>query len=155
EAVPEKMRQRAHAVRTATLDTTVREGTDLRQDVSAGEFLGERSNRAAFEVEPEHGAHGLGLLRYDDQLPVYRGVAERDRSADPQTLALGGRDLVADPFADDLPLELGKRQQHVESEPTHAAGRIEGLRDRQERDGMLVEQLHQLGKVGEGPGQAI
>jgi hypothetical protein len=31
-------------------------------------------------------------------------------------LALGGRDLVADPLADDLPLELGKRQEYAEGQ---------------------------------------
>ena len=132
-----------------------REGADLRHDVSAGEFLGEGPDRAAFEVKPEHGADRLGLLGYDDQLLVHGGVAERDRAADPQPLALGGRDLVADPLADDLPLELGKRQQHVEGQPTHAGGGIEGLRDRHERDGMLVEQLHQLGEIGQRAGQAV
>jgi hypothetical protein len=49
EAILEEMRQGAHAVRTATLGTAAREGTDLRHDVSAGEFLGEGSDRAAFE----------------------------------------------------------------------------------------------------------
>src|SRR5262249_2381932 len=104
EAVFEKMRQRAHAVGTATLDAAIREGTDLRHDVSAGEFLGESTDRAAFEIKPEHGADDFSLLGYDDQLLVHGGVAERDRAADPHPPALGGRDLVADPFADDLPL---------------------------------------------------
>src|SRR5262249_38909135 len=90
-AVLEKMRQGAHAVWTATRDAATREGTDLRQDVSASEFLGEGTERAAFEVKPEHGANRLGLLGYDDQLLVHGGVAERDRAADPQPLALGGR----------------------------------------------------------------
>jgi hypothetical protein len=30
----------------------------------ASEFLGEGADRAAFEVEPEHGADRLGLLRW-------------------------------------------------------------------------------------------
>jgi hypothetical protein len=41
EAVFEEMRQSAHTVRSATLGGAAREGTDLRHDVSAGEFLGE------------------------------------------------------------------------------------------------------------------
>jgi Transposase len=116
EAVLEEMRQRSHAVRTAALGTAAREGLYLRHDVSAGEFLGEGSDRTAFEVKPEHGADRLGLLGYDDQLLVDGGVAERNRSADPQPLALGGRDLVAGPLADDLPLELSEREEHVEGQ---------------------------------------
>jgi hypothetical protein len=69
EAFLEEMRQGAHAVRTATLGAPAREGADLRHDVSAGEFLGERPDRAAFEVEPEHGADGLGLLGHDADPP--------------------------------------------------------------------------------------
>src|SRR5262249_8388519 len=83
EAVLEKMGQRAHAVRTAALDGASREGAALRHDASASEFLGEGSDRAALEVKPKHGADGLGLLRYDDELLIHGGVAERDRAAHP------------------------------------------------------------------------
>src|SRR5580692_9133147 len=55
-------------------------------------------------------------------------VAERHRAADPDALALGGRDLVAHPFADHLPFELGEGEQHVEGQPAHAARRVERLR---------------------------
>src|SRR5436305_2469333 len=40
-------------------------------------------------------------------------------------------------------------------EAPHAAGRIEGLGDRHERNRMLVEQLDQLGEVRERPGQPV
>jgi hypothetical protein len=73
----------------AALDAATREGTDLRVDVSAGEFLGEGTDRTTFAVKPEHGADRLGLLGYDDQLLVHGGVAERDsncpRTRDRQT----------------------------------------------------------------------
>jgi hypothetical protein len=120
-----------------------------------GKLLRQGADRAEFEVEPEHGADGLGLLGHDPKLLVLGGIAEGDRSAHPKPLALGGRDLVADALADDLPLELGKRQQHVEGEPAHAGGGIEGLGDRDEREPMLVEQLHQLGKIRRRAGKAI
>src|SRR6059036_3678086 len=35
-------------------------------------------------------------------------------AADPKSLALGGRDLVADALGGDFPLKLGKRQQDIE-----------------------------------------
>ena len=91
----------------------------------------------------------------DNELLIDAGVAERDRASDPDALAFGGGDLVADALPDDLALELGKGQQHVERETAHAAGRIEMLGDRDERHGMLVEKLDQLGEVGERPGQAV
>ena len=69
--------------------------------------------------------------------------------------ALGGRNLVADALADDLALELGEREQHIEREPAHAARGIERLRDRDERHRMLVEQLDQLGEIGQRPGQPV
>ena len=40
-----------------------------------------------------------------------------------------------------LPLELGKGQQDIEREPSHAGTRVEGLRDRHERDVVGIEQL--------------
>ena len=69
--------------------------------------------------------------------------------------ALGGGDLVPDPFPDDLPLELGKGQKDVEGQPAHAGGGVEGLGDRDEGHAMPVEQLHQPGEVGQGPGQPV
>ena len=60
--------------------------------------------------------YGLSFLRYDHELLVYALVAERNGTTDPDSLGLGGRDFVSDPFADDLALELGKGQQHIERE---------------------------------------
>ena len=82
-------------------------------------------------------------------------IAERHGSADPEALALGGRDLVAHPLADHLALELGEGEQHVEREPAHAGGGVERLGDRDERHPVLIEQLDQLGEVGERAGEPI
>ena len=54
-------------------------------------------------------SHRLGFCLVDDELPVFDVVAERGQAAHPQTLLLGGRDLVADALACDLALKLGKR----------------------------------------------
>src|SRR6266849_1481315 len=108
EAVLEEMRQGADAISPAPHRPADREGAHLRDDVPSAKFLGQGSDRAAFEIEPEHGADRLGLLGYDDQLLADAGIAERDRAAHPNALALRGRDLVPDPLPDDLPLELRK-----------------------------------------------
>ena len=60
-------------------------------------------------------------------------VAQRHHAADPESLAFGGGDLVADALAGDLPLELRKRQQHVQREPAHGGRGVELLGDRDER----------------------
>src|SRR5229473_103118 len=108
EAVLEEMRQRADAISPAPHRPAAREGADLRGDVAPTEFLRQGADRAAFEIEPEHGADRLGLLGHDDQLLADAGIAERDGAADPNALALRGRNLVPDPLADDLALELRK-----------------------------------------------
>ena len=107
------------------------------------------------QIAAEDGADRLRLLGHDFELLVDAAIAERNGSADPEALALGGRDLVAHPLADHLALELGKGEQHVEGEPAHAGGRVERLGDRHERHPVLVEQLDQLGEVGERAGEAV
>ena len=104
--------------------------------------------------EPD-GADRLRVFRYNNKFLVDARVAERNHAADPDALLLGGRDLVADALAGDLALELGERQQHVERQPPHAGGRVERLGHRDEGDAVGVEQLHELGEVGERSGQAI
>ena len=84
-----------------------------------------------------------------------RIVAERHVAAHPHALLLRGGDLVADPFAGDLALELGKGQQHIERQPPHRARGIELLGDRDERDALCVEDLDQPGKIGERAGQPV
>src|SRR6266851_3140649 len=79
EAVLEEMREGANAVSPASFRPAAREGAGL-----------------------------LGLLGHDDQLLADAGIAERDGAADPNALALRGRNLVPDPLADDLALELRK-----------------------------------------------
>jgi hypothetical protein len=63
-------------------------------------------------------------------------------------LPLRRGDLIADSLAGDLALELGERQEHVEGQPPHAGGGVEGLSHRDEGDAMRVEQFDQFGEVG-------
>ena len=85
EAVLEEMRERANAVSSASFRPAAREGADLRGDVAPTEFLRQGADRAAFEIEPEHGADRLGLLGHDDQPLADAGIAERDGAADSAT----------------------------------------------------------------------
>src|SRR5260370_2376815 len=102
EAVLEEMRERANAISPAPHRPAACEGADLRGDVAPTEFLRQGADRAAFEIEPEHGADRLGLLGHDDQLLADAGIAERDGAADPNALALRGRNLVPAASADAL-----------------------------------------------------
>src|SRR6185312_11095849 len=65
---------------------------------------------AEFEIQSKDEPDPLGILFNDHDLAVLGLVAERSPAADPETLALGGADLVADALRGDLALELGKRQ---------------------------------------------
>ncbi len=60
-------------------------------------------------------------------------VAERDQTTHPHSLLLGGGDLVADPLARHLALELGEGQQDIERQASHRARGIELLGNRDER----------------------
>jgi hypothetical protein len=53
-------------------------------------------------MEQEHGADRLGFFGNGNQLLADAGIAERNGAADPNALALRGRDLVPDPLPNDL-----------------------------------------------------
>jgi hypothetical protein len=110
---------------------------------------------AKLQVPPKDGPYPFGLLLDHDNPAVLAGISERGDAPDPQPLALGGCDLVADTFGGDLPLKLGKRQQHIERQPPHRGRCIELLGDRDERHAMAIEQLHELGEVGQRAGQPV
>ena len=95
------------------------------------------------------------LVFVDDQLAVPHVVAEGRHATHPHALLLGCGDLVAHPLSDHLPFELGEGQQDVERQPPHAGRGVELLRDRDERDIVAIEDLHQLGEVRECSRQAI
>jgi hypothetical protein len=82
----------------------------------------------------------------DVQSAIFDPIAQRNHAAHPHSLLLRSRDLVPNPLARDLPLELGEGQQHVERQTSHAGGGVEGLSHRDEGDAMGVERLDQLAK---------
>src|SRR5258708_32510687 len=64
---------------------------------------------AKLQIPPKDGADPLSFLFHHDDLAVLSGVSERDNAADPEPLALGSRDLVAEALGGAFPLELAKR----------------------------------------------
>src|SRR5690606_14375332 len=82
-------------------------------------------------------------------------IAKWRAAAHPHALLFGRGNLVTDPLSGNLAFELGKGEQHIERQPSHAGGGIEGLRDAHKTDVMLLEQLDHTGKIRERAGQAI
>jgi len=127
----------------------------LAADPSAVEIVCQRANRAELEIAREDDPDRLRLGWDHHDLLIHCRVAKRDRPPDPNALALGGGNLVPHPLPNQLPFELGKRQQDIEREPAHAGAGVEGLRDRHERHVMGIEQLNDLGEISERAGEPI
>ena len=109
----------------------------------------ETHDAADLEIAPEEIKHERGMLLDDVERPVLDPIAERNYAAHPDALLLRGGDLVSDPFAGDLALELGEGQKDVQGQSSHARCRVERLGDRNEGHLMRVEEIDQLGEVGE------
>src|SRR5262245_16812640 len=91
----------------------------LRADTTPVEVRGQGANGSKLEIAGKDRANRNCFFRNRDNLLLDDPVTQRHRSTDPDTLALGGGDLVPHPLANDLALELSKRQQDVQSEPPH------------------------------------
>jgi len=133
----------------------IRRHAAFRLQPKAVGLLLDPAHAAKLTIKGEDTANGLGLDRVDDQRALARIIAERHVAPHPHALPLRGGDLVADPFAGDLPLELSEGQQHIQSQPTHRARRVELLGYRHERHTLSVEDLDQPGKIGERAGQPV
>ena len=96
-----------------------------------------------------------GMLLGNTELPVLDLIAEGNYAPHPDALPLRGGDLVSDPLTSDLALELGEGRKHIQGQSSHAGGRVERLGDRDKRHLMGVEELDQLGEVGERAGQPV
>src|SRR5438105_4212303 len=80
----------------------------LGDDAPLAQVGHEHIEAAELEVAAEDGSDRLCFRLIDHNPAILRVIAERCHAADPETLALGGGDLVADAFGGDLALELGK-----------------------------------------------
>jgi tetratricopeptide (TPR) repeat protein len=87
--------------------------------------------------------------RYGEALAVLDPIPERWHPAHPHPLLFRGGNLVADALADDLALELRKGQQNIEGQAPHRGRGIELLRHRNKRRASRIEDLDDLGKIGE------
>src|SRR5467141_2579196 len=153
-------------VRQQVVDMSAREGSAaaldaarrraaLRAEPQAVGLLLDPAHAAELMIKGEDTTHGLSLGRVDDERALARIVAERHNTAHPHALLLRGGDLVADPFAGELALELGKGRQTIEGQPPHRARGVELLGHRHERDALGIEDLDQPGKIGERAGQPV
>src|ERR1700693_5274435 len=97
----------------------------------------------------------ISASRSTGELAVPPLVSERRHPAHPHALLLRGGDLVADALAGDLALELREGEQHIQGQPPHRSRGVELLRGRDEGNALLVEDLDDLGEVGQRAGQPV
>src|ERR1700721_1875314 len=68
----------------------------------------EPHDAADLEITPKEIAHESGILLDHMERPVLDPIAEGNDASHPDALLLRGGDLVSDPLASDLALELGE-----------------------------------------------
>src|SRR6266436_2790164 len=149
EPIAQKMGERAAGEWDAANRAPGLERSHLGDDPSLAKVGHQQVEAAKLQIPPKDGPDPLSLRFNHDDLAVLGLVSERGYAPDPKPLAFGGRDLVTDALGGHFPLELGKRQQDIERQPPHRCRRIELLGDRDEGYPMLVEQLDELGEVGQ------
>ena len=74
---------------------------------------------------------------------------------DPFALSACGRHLVAGSLGDDLPLELGKRQQDIEGQAAQRRRGVELLGYGNEARSALLEGLHDAGEIEQGAAETV
>jgi hypothetical protein len=109
----------------------------------------------SLEEAGEDPADTRGDVFGDHQLAALDAVAVGRDAAHPDALPSAGGGLVADALGGDVPLEPGEGPQDVQRQLPHGGCRVERLRDRDERHGIPVEHLHQLGEVGERAAETV
>src|ERR1700679_995883 len=81
---------------------------DRKPNALSVELLFEAHHASRFEIAAERGGHDLGRVSNYIQCAVLDSVAQGNHAAHPHPLLFRGGDLVPDPLARDLPLELGE-----------------------------------------------
>src|ERR1700730_9019965 len=95
DPVLEQMGKRSHAEADAAAPVAIATAIDLGPDPLPIELREQSPHGAKLQIAGEDGAHHLRLPGNDLELLVDAAIAERNGSADPEALALGGRDIVA------------------------------------------------------------
>src|SRR6516165_1864815 len=108
EAVLQEMGQGADPEPYPTGGAAIGGCAPLGPNAAAIEIPHEGPYRAEFKISAKYRANRLGFIGHDNKLLVDTGVAEGDRSTDPDSLAFRGRDLVPHPLSDQLSYELGE-----------------------------------------------
>jgi hypothetical protein len=85
--VAQQMREPAHPEGAPAQDTAVLKLALPGADAAALKVLGQRLHRAKLQVTREYGTYDFGLGRNEDDFLVDRRIAERDRPANPPTVA--------------------------------------------------------------------
>src|SRR5437870_1006438 len=147
EPIAQKMGERATGEWDAANRAPGLERSHLGDDPPLAKVGHQQVEAAKLQIPPKDGPNALSLRFNHDDLAVLGLVSERGYAPDPQSLALGGRDLVSNALGGDFPLELSKRQQDVQGQPPHRGRGIELLGDRDEGHALTIEQLDELGKV--------
>src|SRR5260370_22437258 len=111
----------------------------FRSDVFVIEVAHQRIDSTEFKVSAVDQPHPFGFVFDDGNLAVLHLIAEGQGTADPETLPLGGGNLVPDPLGGDFPFELSKGQEHIESQPAHGGRGIELLGDGHKRYALRIE----------------
>ena len=119
EPIAQKMGERAAGEWDAADRAPSLERSHLGDDPTLAKVGHQQVEAAKLQIPPKDGPNPLSLLFNHDDLAVLGLVSERSYAPDPQPLALGGRDLVADALGGHLTLKLGKRQQDIERQPPH------------------------------------
>src|SRR5262245_630963 len=117
DAVPQQMIKSAPAEGATAKHAAGGEDTLLAADSLSIKVDLQPGNTAECEIALQDQPDHLGLRLIHDESALAHVIAERNGSTHPHALAAGGRELLAGALACNLPLELGKRQQHVEGEP--------------------------------------
>jgi hypothetical protein len=87
-------------------------GSRLGADVFGPEIAHEFVDAGCIEISAKYHSDPFGLVLDDGELAVLQLIAEGEGASHPQSFTLGGSNLVPDTLGSDLPLELGKGQQH-------------------------------------------
>src|ERR1700704_3011813 len=105
EPVAQKMGERAAGEWDPADRAPGLERSHLGDDPSLTKVGHQQVEAAKLQIPPKDGPDPFGFLLNHDDLAI---LAEWGYAADPQALALGGCDLVADALGGHLTLELGK-----------------------------------------------